>query len=55
LRINERNQASRFNISKGYRNIFDGLKTDGDIAALCNSDFQKQGVGLLLYYLANSR
>jgi hypothetical protein len=28
LKIMERNHACRFNISKGYRNIFDDLKTE---------------------------
>jgi hypothetical protein len=30
LKINERSHAPRFNISKGYPNIFDLLETDGD-------------------------
>jgi len=34
LLIIDRNDASRFNISNEYRNLFDYLKTDGDSSFL---------------------
>jgi hypothetical protein len=37
LLIIDRNDASRFNISNEYRNLFDYPETDGDIAAFANS------------------